>query len=247
MDNQRSGDGDAATQTSARSVSLDLAQLLIASRVNAGEGMERLLEQTQRMTTPWEPMAGEQLLLFVCAETPCAASLIELREVLPSLPPVVALPFSPPWLLGVFPLRTEMIGLVDPAVILTGRADAHSKYVTASEAWGQSDAGAQQSLAASLPSGGPVNSLMAKALLVGEGERSLAIAVNAVGDIALAQPEEVTEDVSTLPAPAPFLHPYISGVYRPRGEDGQFLVLRLSRLLEDMLSALEHAEAANNG
>src|SRR5260370_6355396 len=67
--------------------------------------------------------SGTEHLLFVCADIRCALPLMALREVLPSVPHVVPLPFSPDWMLGIFPLRSEMMGIADPAPLLFGHAD----------------------------------------------------------------------------------------------------------------------------
>ena len=60
---------------------------------------------------------GDPYLLFTCADVACAAPLAHFREVLPTLPTTVALPFSPPWMLGFFALHTELIGLVRSSAV----------------------------------------------------------------------------------------------------------------------------------
>lgn len=133
--------------------------------------MERLMSHIAQGTDPTEGRIGSQYLLFTCGQTPCAVPLPDLREVLPALPAAVPLPFSPPWLLGVFPLRTELLGLVDPAPILLGTSTLFTE-----------------------------NTRPTTALVAGEDGELIGLAVTGVGDIALVQPEEIVRDL-TLDAP----------------------------------------------
>src|SRR5215469_1076612 len=61
-------------------------------------------------------------LLFWIGETLYASPLQTLREALPHIPAFTLLPFSPPWLLGVFPLRTDLVTLLDPQPFLSDAA-----------------------------------------------------------------------------------------------------------------------------
>jgi chemotaxis signal transduction protein len=176
-------------------------------------GMERLLSHIAQGTDPTEGRTGSEYLLFTCGQTRCAVPLPELREVLPALPAAVPLPFSPPWLLGVFPLRTELLGLVDPAPILLGD-------------------GAQQGPGAPQPT---------TALIAGEGDDLLGLAVSGIGDIALVQPEEILHD-PTLDTPHVAL-PYAAGHYTPAAGGQPHAVVHLPRLVGDLLRALTEAAA----
>lgn len=133
--------------------------------------MERLLSHIAQGTDPTEGRAGSEFLLFTCGQTRCAVPLFQLREVLSALPPIVPLPFSPPWLLGVFPLRTELIGMVDPAPILLGEA-------------GQDEASPPRHTTA---------------LIAGEDDL-IGLAVASIGDIAVVRPDEIVRD-PTVDAP----------------------------------------------
>jgi chemotaxis signal transduction protein len=73
---------------------------------------------------PTQDDATEEHLLFWLGASPYLVRLAELREVLPTVPPHVALPFSPAWLRGLFPLHTDLVALVDPSPILFDNAEA---------------------------------------------------------------------------------------------------------------------------
>src|SRR5579875_1764982 len=300
---------------SSASLPADLAELLAAARAGRAPGIVATPGQTP-------PEAGEaggerantgvEHLLFVCANLPCAAPLAELREALPALPRTTPLPFSAPWLLGIFPLRTEIIGLADPVPMLLGQEQnlplseeewaewsANQPWALHAEAalmavgvltepwrWGtwlhggavdvfgvsgtRSQPGAgnytrqNHQFATLFASGGA--GMFSRALLIGEGSRSLALVVNALGAISRARPDELS-DSGTLGDPAllPFQMRYIAGVYAPKERHTadepasdtwdtlastaaptgrRYLILRLKTLLDDMLDALEHEEAA---
>lgn len=134
---------------------------------------------------------GAEYLLFTCRQIPCAVALHELREVMRAVPHSVPLPFSPPWLLGVFSLRTELLGLVDPAPMLLGAG------------WAARDPAPPTAT-----------------LIVGSPEPLLGLAVGAVGEITRIQPEQIEPlhlpaDSTGIPAyvsgryhPAGAPHPY---------------------------------------
>lgn len=109
-----------------------------------------------------EERQGSEYLLFTCRGIACAVPLRELREVLRMVPPHVRIPFSPTWLLGVFTLRTELLGLVDPAPMLLGAA------WTALEP-----------------------APLVAALIVGYNEPLLGLAVGPVGEIVAIRPDEI--------------------------------------------------------
>jgi chemotaxis signal transduction protein len=225
-------------------------------------------------------------LLFVCAGVPCAAPLAELREALPTLPRTTPLPFSPPWLLGLFPLRTEIIGLVDPVPMLTGAGAGRAATEPRPDPWNTARgwaADAQSALAAvgaqaepwrwgaasgmgaalgvplgtdvfgiSGPRGGAaggtlftpggVPAALTRAMLVGDGARSLALVVDALGAIARAQDDEIAHAPTSFPAPLPFAARYVAGVYTPVDDQRHFVVLQITTLLDDLLDALEQPE-----
>lgn len=89
----------------------------------AADELARLQEHARRVfTAVAAPDDQRQLLLFTCGAIQCAAPLAELRGGPTIAPPIVPLPFSPPWLLGVFLhlSASEILGLADPLPMLTG-------------------------------------------------------------------------------------------------------------------------------
>ncbi|HEY7983462.1 MAG TPA: chemotaxis protein CheW [Ktedonobacterales bacterium] len=184
-----------------------------ATRPLSAPAMEELLQRIAHGEQPGGGRDGTQYLLFRCGQTPCAVALTDLREVLPVLPAAVAMPFSPPWLLGLFPLRAELLGLVDPAPLLlspTGQA--------AYEA-----------------------SALAMALVAEDDGVALGLAVAAVGAIALVPPEEVVPITpAAVSAVAPT---YAQGIYvSPRGGT-PYTVVDLRRLVADLLARLREDAA----
>jgi chemotaxis signal transduction protein len=181
----------------------------VPTRTLDAAAMERLLSHIAQGTDPSEGRTGTEYLLFTCRQTPCAAPLHDLREVLPSLPRSVTLPFSPPWLLGIFPLRTELVGLVDLAAILLGALTA------------------EQATLASLPT---------TALIVGEGEVLLGLAVTSVGAIAQAHRDELTPADPANGKPLP--EKYVRAFYAAASGGPAYAVLDLPRLAVDLIGAL---------
>lgn len=212
---------------------VDLTQRLLDSRVTTAELMEQLLAATQNGDITFEPRTGTELLLFFCHGTPCALPLTSLREVLPEVPPVVYLPFSPPWMAGIFPLRNELVGLADPAPVLFAVPPAETPV-------GRSlDTDPAVSFAGLL-SARPA----ATALLVGTEGRCLAWLVDAVGEIANAP------DGAILPAPevGGVVRPrYVAGTYHDAATERDYALVRADALLDDLLSALEEDGVAQHG
>lgn len=98
-------------------------------------------------------------LVFTIDGSPYSASLASLHEALSEIPTAVALPFSPHWLIGLFPLRTDLVALVDARGLLAGGVDLE-------------------------PQTHPVVPLTDKqALVIGETGRLIAIVVERIGDI----------------------------------------------------------------
>src|SRR5262249_13395582 len=59
-------------------------------------------------------------LRFRVASSSCLLPLDRLGGVLAERPRLIHLPYSPEWMLGVFPHRTGLVALVDPVPVLTG-------------------------------------------------------------------------------------------------------------------------------
>ena len=137
----------------------DLARLV--GQASAIDDMEGFAQRMQASDPTLGEASGSQYLLFTCRGVRCAVALRALREVLPQVPAVVALPHSPPWTVGVFALRSELIALVDPAPVLLGETP------------------------------GGENVQVNAVLLVGNGPRSLGWAVGDIGAISVMRPEEI--------------------------------------------------------
>ncbi len=218
-----------------RGVPPNLAQLIAAARANTAEALEQLLQSAQSATGAPEPRAGTEYLLFACADVPCAVPLTALREVLVSVPQTVALPHSPDWLLGIFPRRSEILGLVDPAPMLLGRS-------------GTAPSLAPNGLPATITServAAEAGGVAAErwALVIEISGRSLAWVVRGVGDIALVQDSELDE--ASDPAHQGALQvreQYVTGVYRYPGSEDRFVILRTEQVLDDLLAALEESD-----
>jgi chemotaxis signal transduction protein len=230
------GELSESVEASKPGVSGYLVQLLAAARANSVDAMDRLLQKAESDALAVAPPDGAEYLLFACADVPCAVPLTALREVRPSLPQVVPLPFSPDWLIGIFPLRTELLALVDPAPLLLGRSADHA----ASWLMPQN---ARHSLYERRVTAPLVNPLLpTTALLIGEGERVLAWAVTAVGDIVAVQDEQITPaDEANLGSIAgtPMLERYVTGVFTPPQSDQSYMILDARLVLDDLLAALE--------
>jgi chemotaxis signal transduction protein len=135
----------------------------------AQEEMEHLRQRVQPGEATAEVDAGSQYLLFTCGGVRCAVALRTLREVLSHVPTTVPLPHSPPWTVGMFALRSELIALVDPAPALLGATPGEARA--------------------------PVSAV----LLVGSGPRTLGWTVGDVGAIAAVRPEEIAPAPRSAP------------------------------------------------
>ena len=227
--------GDAfSKEAESQGISGYLVQLLAAARANSAEAMDRVLHHVENgILMPGELPGGAEYLLFACADVPCAVPLKALREVRPSLPQVVPLPFSPDWLIGIFPLRTQLIALVDPAPLLLGRpADHAASWLMPRRS--------RTSLYERRVTAPLVNPLFpTTALLVGEGEKVLAWAVTAVSDIVLILDEQILPAAAMdIPMPAR----YVTGIYQAVQGDPSYLVLNVELVLAELLSGLEEKE-----
>ena len=198
--------------------------------------LEHMLRRLQDEDLPEEPPSDKQFLLFACGGVHCAAPLINFREVLPVLPQPTALPFSPPWTLGICILHAELIGLVDPAPMLLGRPDMP---ILRWRSPVSPTLGGIQPLPAKAANG----SVHADhALVLGEGERSLALAVQAVLDIVASDDDEIVAlDAPDRPALG-CAEAYTAGFLLPKGASEAYTIVRVDALLADLLAALEERE-----
>lgn len=162
-------------------------------------------------------------LLFWLDGKPYSAALTTLREALPSIPKPTALPFSPPWLIGLFPLRTELVTLIDPRPFLANERDTAS-------------------------ANGHIAHLdNEQALLIGETGRLIAFVVDGIDDItsvsALGAPLS-DEDAGRRDIVARYVeyaHEYVHEYVHPLDGEGRATVfaLNLTALYEDVMGELE--------
>src|SRR5215469_7844376 len=211
-----------------------LVQLLAAARANSVDAMDRVLHHVETGSAGDDQPAGTEYLLFACADVPCAVPLKALREVRPSLPQVVPLPFSPDWLIGIFPLRTQLLALVDPAPLLLGRPADHVS------SWLRPQRSSLYERRVTTPLENPL--FPTTALLVGEGEGVLAWAVTAVGDIVLIPDEQILPPTA-LPVPMP--DKYVTGIYAPSSGEQRYLILNVEVVLADLLAGLLEKERSD--
>jgi chemotaxis signal transduction protein len=179
---------------------------------------------------PSSTLPGEyspEFLAFSCAGIACAAPLAAIREVLNSLPAVASLPDSPTWFLGVFQLRTEILGAADLRPLLTSAA-------------GTGDASSTD---------GPYPALTGheRALVVGAGVRSLALMVESIGDILTLRPHEMLSDFIEHPAFGAIAPRYRLGLLAPEVHQTRFALIALDTLLTDAIAALTNSEVASDG
>lgn len=219
---------------------LSLAQLLALARAHTIDEQRAALERVHSGEAPVTTPDGDPYLLFICADVACAAPLTHFREVLPTLPMTVALPFSPPWVLGFFALHTELIGLVDPAPFLFDSPElaslsrARMRNGRVIQPGSAASIGQNWRLAA--PESGPT------ALIIGSGERMLALAVGGVGDMAYVRPEEVITNTTTIATARTPAERYRSGVFIQPESQVAFQIVRIDILLDTLLDAMMHAE-----
>lgn len=156
-----------------------------------------------------EVQPATEYLLFTCRGIACAAPLHDLREVLRTVPPSVRMPFSPAWLLGIFTLRTDLLGLVDPSPMLLGAA------------WADRVGAAPAPVAT---------------LIVGYSEPLLGMAVGPIGEIVAIRPDEV--EASPLPDETSNASSYIRGHYQPTGASERYAVVDMAPFVAALLRAL---------
>jgi chemotaxis signal transduction protein len=220
----------------------DVAPLALAMALSSAQAatqeqtLLRALERAEAgQTLATDPAEGEEHLLCWLGTTPYLVRLADLREVLPGLPPHVALPFSPQWLWGVFPLRAELIALVDPLPTLLHGPEA-ARHMT-------------HAASASLPTA-PASAVgrpeTPRALVVGEGDHLLALVADRIGDIYPLRPEDAgdADDQShRAPAAAHALPAYVAGVYPITGLERPALALRIAQVCDDIFAALQERPA----
>jgi len=242
MNTSHQDESDHAAPASGVQAPLNLSQLLALARARTIDEQRIALEQVRRGDAPLAPPEGDPYLLFTCADVACAAPLTQFREVLPTLPTTIALPLSPPWMHGFFALHTELIGLVDPAPFLfdapemasLSRSRARNGRVIKPGATSPSG----ESWRLATPESGPT------ALIIGAGERMLALAVAGVGDLAYIQAGEIRGDpVNTAPARAPAPR-FQSGIYTEPASQTAVYVVKVDELLDALLDALMSAEVS---
>lgn len=173
---------------------------------------------------------GQEYLLFWLGEWPCLVPLTDLREALPGTPHHAALPFSPRWLWGILPLRTDLAALVDPIpVLFNGPEVARTMDVTlARQSVPASDFGSAEA---------------PRAVVVGEGDHLLALLVDRIGDICtLTEADQRAPALDSSPGAAPMTQ-YVTGAYAVASLERHALALQMARLTEDIFAALEERSA----
>jgi chemotaxis signal transduction protein len=230
--------------SSAGTPPLNLSQLLALARAQTIDEQRDALEQAHRAADAVAPPTGDPYLLFTCADVACAAPLTHFREVLPTLPTTVALPFSPSWVLGFFAFHTDLVGLVDPAPFLfadpemTGISRARTRngrVIVPGLATAPNTAHRQGA-----PESGPT------AVVVGAGERTLALAVSSVGDIAYVGKSDLeTASVVVAPPRVP-VERFRAGSFALHNIQPAYQVLNIDALLDTLLDSLMSVEARSH-
>src|SRR5690349_3237872 len=163
-----------------------------------------------------------EFLTFSCDGVACAAPLAAIREALSSVPVIASLPDSPAWFLGVFQLRTEIVGAADMRPLLTayaGVGNASSTYDTYSADTYSALTGRE------------------RAIVVGTGVRSLALLVESIGDILTLRPHEILSDLVEHPAFGAIAPRFRLGLLAPEIHQTRFALVALDTLLTDTINA----------
>lgn len=183
-----------------------------------------------------EQQPGEDYLRFLCAGVPCAAPLRMLKEVLLTAPQPVFLPFSPRWMLGICPLRLELVGLVDPVPMLLGGLGDGPAFMPA-----ESSTPAFPTLSLD---GSDHDSL--PALVLSDEGTTLACVVQAVGDVARITAQEIASSPERITAARlPFVDRYVAGIYAASPGDQPHVVLNIGQLLTDLVEALREKDGGH--
>jgi len=178
-------------------------------------------------TSPMPNEYNAEFLTFSCDGVACAAPLAAIREALNSIPVIASLPDSPAWFLGVFQLRTEILGAADIRPLLityAGVSNASSTYGIYSALTGRE-----------------------RAIVVGTGVRSLALLVESIGDILTLRPHEILSDLVEHPAFGAIAPRYRLGLLAPEVHQTRFALVALDTLLTDTINALSNSEVASDG
>lgn len=213
MESQADGMGSTMTTVSPFTDSTQQEEVLLRALARAEAGLD-----AESALVP----VGDQYLLVWLQSIPCLVLLSQLREVLSSIPQHVALPFTPQWMWGIFPLRTDLVALVNPWPILSGSSASES---SADERFHANEA--------------------MRALVIGEDEHLLGLLVTQVGAIVVLKAEERIEPGIEPDAEqaADILPHYVTGSFALEGVERQALCLDVSRLANDILSAIEEQQA----
>jgi chemotaxis signal transduction protein len=208
-----------------RGVMLPLATWL------AREQVQQTLEATLASVTSdgdevTASVADEYLVFWVRGKR-FAAPLKELREALPTSPALVALPFSPTWFLGLFAYRAEIVALIDLATMLESGPSDDAPDV---------DATSWRDTAPPDTSDMPFSESRC-ALVMGQGERLIAIQIDRLGDIAPLSADALLPDVGNRTGDV--VDRYVIGALRLGDGQDDARDLNLGALLEDILSSLE--------
>jgi chemotaxis signal transduction protein len=209
-----------------RVTSTDLAGSAV--RVKLPDGWDTVTDLLRRLEVGQADMQqalGPQYLLFECSGTKCAVPLIDLREVLKNIPRTIPLPSVPDWMAGIFPIRSEILALVDPLPALYGGLAA----------------GGESAHLESIPR---PQFRRGAALIVGSAERSLALIVDGYGGTVTIEEHELDTSEQTISALGlPIIPRYLAGMYMVANTGDHYAVLRVDHLLADLIDALEEVEA----
>lgn len=209
---------------------------VVAPKPSAEMSQEESLPQTLEYAAAGLPIearqepASEEYLLFWLGDAPYLVRLVDLREALPNVPRHVALPFSPRWLWGIFPLRTDLVALVDPRPTLFHGPET-ARAVDAA------------TIASAAPMDDFARAETPRALVVGEGNHLLALLADRIGDICQPSaseqlPPDAVAQTGAIPQPQ-----YVAGVYALAGMERDVVALRIAPLVEDIFAALEERPA----
>lgn len=145
-----------------------------------------------------------------------SVALSMLREALLEIPPLTPLPFSPSWLLGVLPLRTDLVTLVDPRPILDRGPDVAEDDIHFD-----------------------VNHAE-QALLIGASGRLIAFLVDRIGDI-VSSPHTGAFTPEAVIAPSSESARYVQGAHHLADGGGAevAIALDIGAFYDDVIDALE--------
>lgn len=197
-----------------------LSSWLASTQTVLSEDELRALAQRQEQELA-APPKGLPFVLFTLGAYRWGVPLAALREVLPSLPPLTPLPFSPLWLQGIINLRSEPVGVVNLSELLLDPISAAS---------------ATQ------------RSLRAPVLLAENEGTSLALLVEGVSEVIFLEEREIQPlqagDTRSLPA---FAAAHLHTTWTPASGGQTTFLLDLSRLLVHLLGQLKAREFAHDG